>query len=135
VEDPEETILLTRKEAVIKTEQMKVFKECKDSLKQFLAYCHPSRPYDRMTLGLVEVMLVCIALSVLDFTVLTTTQAKARITIEYPWGHTITKTMTPEQRMDMLRSSVIIIQTTHTMHTDEQMADYFWFFRGFVQVS
>lgn len=60
-------------------------------------------------------------------------QTKARLWIEYPWGHTITKTMTPEQRLDMLRSSVAIIRSTHTLHMHEHMADWLWFFRGFVQ--
>lgn len=60
-------------------------------------------------------------------------QTKARLSIEYPWGHTITKAMTPEQRLDMLRSSVVIIRSTHTLHMHEHMADWLWFFRGFVQ--
>ena len=41
--------------------------------------------------------------------------------------------MTPEQRLDMLRSSVIIIRSTHNLHVHEHMADWLWFFRGFVQ--
>ena len=60
-------------------------------------------------------------------------QTKARLSIEYPWGHTITKSMTPEQRLDMLRSSVTIIRSTHTLYADDDMADWLWFFRGFVQ--
>jgi hypothetical protein len=46
-------------EADVRTEQLKAYNECQNSLhSQFLRYCHDSRPFDQMLLGLVEVMMV-----------------------------------------------------------------------------
>lgn len=45
----------------------------------------------------------------------------------------ITRSMTPSQRLDMLRSSVVIIRTDHLVLSNPKTADWFWWFRGFMQ--
>ncbi|KAF7189951.1 Bikaverin cluster transcription factor bik5 [Pseudocercospora fuligena] len=82
----------------------------------YMQYMHTSRAYDWLCTNFVESMLI-----------------KARLIIDFPFGTTPTKDMPKEERMTLLQASVDIIQKTHGVANDERIADYNWYFRGYVQ--
>jgi len=75
-----------------------------------------SRPYDWMCNQFMGSMLI-----------------KARLMVEFPAGTVPSKTMSPQERMYLLQSSVEIIQLSHRLATDERIIDLLWYFRGYVQ--
>ncbi|EME43574.1 hypothetical protein DOTSEDRAFT_54348 [Dothistroma septosporum NZE10] len=83
---------------------------------QYIVYLHPSRPYDWMCLQFIQGMLI-----------------KAQMMIDVPSGSIPTKEMPETQRMNLLRASIGVIQTTHVLAIDERIADWIWYFRGYVQ--
>lgn len=53
--------------------------------------------------------------------------------VEFPAGTVPSKTMSLQERMYLLQSSVEIIQLSHRLATDDRISDLLWYFRGYVQ--
>ena len=53
--------------------------------------------------------------------------------VDFPFGSVPTKEMPASERMNLLRASVRVIETTHVLAIDERISDWIWYFRGYVQ--
>ncbi|KAK6394708.1 hypothetical protein LTR65_001499 [Meristemomyces frigidus] len=101
----------------LQSEQNKIFVHTKARLEtEYASHLHASRPYDWMSLQFLEGMFI-----------------KARMIIDYPFGHIPTKDMSAGERLHLLQCSVHIIAFTHVLAIDDRLESWLWFFRGYVQ--
>ena len=101
----------------VRAQQHQFLERTQDRLSaEYVQHLDTSRPYDWMCLQGLEGMLV-----------------KTRLVIDHPFGQVPTKTMSSQDRLSLLQSSVIIISATHLLATDGRTDDWRWFFRGYVQ--
>lgn len=96
---------------------------------KYLRYCHPSRPFDWLVTAIADVMMVSRSAA---YSALLTHQIKCCLTIQHP-GNLTDNNLPPEQRLEILRLSVLIIRTGYRMLSNPKCPDYFWFFRSYLQ--